>query len=83
LQKIPLVIRIFPAVSSGKTGGESGRSWHIPCFYLSLSIEVIETAGIGPGQQREAVTGKFAAFVFQADDQRNLCLWVKVKNGND
>jgi hypothetical protein len=33
-----------------KTGGKSGRSWHVPCFYLLLSIEVIETAGIGPGQ---------------------------------
>jgi hypothetical protein len=30
---------------------------------------VIETARIGPGQYREAVTGKFAAFVFQTDDR--------------
>jgi hypothetical protein len=49
-QKIPLVIRTFSAAPPRKTGGKSGRSWHIPCFYLSLSIEVIETAGIGPDQ---------------------------------
>jgi len=68
-QKFPLVIRTFPAAFPGKTGGKAGCSWHVPCFYLLLRIEMIETAGIGPGQQREAVTGKFAAFVFQADDQ--------------
>jgi hypothetical protein len=50
IQKILIDIRVFAVALPRKTGGKSGRFWHVPCFYLLLSIEVIETAGIGPGQ---------------------------------
>jgi hypothetical protein len=65
-RKIPLVIRRFPAAPRRKTGGKSWCSWHIPCSYLRLSIEMIEMTGIDPAQHREPVTGSLRIFCFRS-----------------